>query len=187
MHLQISVANCSGAQLPSQAPYNTAPETQRFPFPTPSSPVLADNYQIALFALEILYFTSIKMFCRPSNAASAFRKVRQAQSSRYFIAPVARQTRNEKIEEDEVHVAEYSSDTDAGKPHHTVVKVDKKKTIAPQVVDIAKRAYALESGLIHKLSPTLSKFTLDGKVALITGYLFLRAKPKSPPWLILRP
>ncbi|MCJ1406294.1 hypothetical protein MMC19_000359 [Ptychographa xylographoides] len=109
------------------------------------------------------------MFCRPSNAASAFRKVRQAQSSRYFIAPVARQTRNEKIEEDEVHVAEYSSDTDAGKPHHTVVKVDKKKTIAPQVVDIAKRAYALESGLIHKLSPTLSKFTLDGKVALITG------------------
>ncbi|MCJ1387592.1 hypothetical protein MMC18_000435 [Xylographa bjoerkii] len=88
--------------------------------------------------------------------------------TRTLSATVARSTtKNEKIAEVEVPVVEYSSGT--GEAHHTILKIDQTKPVSSPIMDVAKKAYALESGLVSKLSPTLAKFTLHGKVALITG------------------
>jgi len=91
---------------------------------------------------------------------------RRVVAPKRFIG-TSRPTRNEKIEADTVPVVEYSSGTE--NPHHTVVKVDQHKPVAGPIMDVAKKAFAMEPGLYKKLTPTLAKFTLEGKVALITG------------------
>lgn len=89
-----------------------------------------------------------------------------AKLTRWINTTVAR--KNEKISEEEVPVVQYSSDS--GGPHHTILKVDQAKPVTTPILDVAKKAFALERGIIKKLSPTMAKFTLDGKVALVTGY-----------------
>ena len=112
------------------------------------------------------------MSMAPRAAARVASRTSTRQLTRTLTATVARSTsKNEKIAEAEVPVVEYSSGS--GEAHHTILKVDQTKPVSSPIVDVAKKAYALESGLISKLSPTLAKFTLHGKVALITGYLLL--------------
>ena len=99
------------------------------------------------------------------------------QSPKKFSATVSRSTtKNENIAEIEVPVVEYSSSS--GEAHHTILKVDQTKPVSSPITDVARKACALEEGLVGKLSPTLNKFTLHGKVALITGYQ--RLDPTTP-------
>ena len=104
----------------------------------------------------------------PRAAAHIASRTPTIQLTRTITATVARSTtKNEKIAEAEVPVVEYSSGS--GEAHHTILKIDQTKPVSSPIVDVAKKAYALESSVISKLSPTLAKFTLHGKVALITG------------------
>ncbi|MCJ1316343.1 hypothetical protein MMC15_001664 [Xylographa vitiligo] len=104
----------------------------------------------------------------PRAAARIASRTPTIQLTRTLTATVARSTtKNEKIAEAEVPVVEYSSGS--GEAHHTILKIDQTKPVSSPIVDVAKKAYALESSVISKLSPTLAKFTLHGKVALITG------------------
>ncbi|MCJ1397473.1 hypothetical protein MMC11_000666 [Xylographa trunciseda] len=113
-------------------------------------------------------FAQRTMMMVPRAAARVAVRNSMIQCRRTLSATVARSTtKNEKIAEVEVPVVEYSSGT--GEAHHTILKIDQTKPVSSPIVDVAKRAYALESGLISKLSPTLAKFTLHGKVALLTG------------------
>lgn len=102
-----------------------------------------------------------------TKAARTVGGVRVGPAKRFIGTSVTRQMRHEKIETDTVPVVEYSSGTES--PHHTVVKVDQFKPVASPIVDVAKKAFAMEPGLSQKLTPTLAKFTLEGKVALVTG------------------
>lgn len=74
-----------------------------------------------------------------------------------------------KIAESEVPVVTYVDGSN--QPEHTVIKVDQSKPVdnASTMTDVAKKAFALEKEIAFKLSPTLKKFMLDGKVALVTG------------------
>ena len=78
-----------------------------------------------------------------------------------------RNDKSEKIAEHEVPVSTYA-DNEA---QQTVLHVNQAKTIdtTTPMLDVAKQACALEKGIVAKLSPTLKKFTLEGKVALVTG------------------
>ncbi|MCJ1223976.1 hypothetical protein MMC12_000619 [Toensbergia leucococca] len=55
--------------------------------------------------------------------------------------------------------------------HQSALSINQNQPIemAIPIVDIARQAFPLEKSLVEKLSPTLKKFTLQGKVALITG------------------
>ena len=55
----------------------------------------------------------------------------------------------------------------------TVLTVDTSKLAmsALPIVDVAKQAFALKKGVVDHLPPTLKKFTLYGKVAVVTGYV----------------
>ncbi|MCJ1383347.1 hypothetical protein MMC17_006460 [Xylographa soralifera] len=113
-------------------------------------------------------FAHRMMAMTPRAATRVTSRASTIQLTRTLSATVARATtKNEKVAEVEIPVVEYSSGS--GEPHHTILKIDQTKAVSSPIVDVAKKAYALESGLIGKLSPTLAKFTLHGKVALITG------------------
>ena len=95
------------------------------------------------------------------------RALQAARVLRPFSTTVARSTKIDHIAKTEIHVSDYSSDTEKAK--RTVIEVDQIKPVSGPVMDIAKKAYPLEAGLTQKLSPTLTKFTLEGKIALVTG------------------
>ena len=97
------------------------------------------------------------------------RVVHTARVLHPFTTTAMQSTKFEQVAKTEVHLSDYTSDGDKGE--HTVIDVDQSKPVTGPVMDVAKKAYALEPGLVKKLSPTLAKFTLEGKVALITGYV----------------
>lgn len=102
-----------------------------------------------------------------TKAARTVGGMRVVSAKRFLGNSVIRPSPNEKVETDTIPVVEYSSGTE--NPHHTVVKVDQLKPVAAPIMDVAKKAYAMEAGLTKKLTPTLAKFTLEGKFALVTG------------------
>ena len=108
------------------------------------------------------------MFLRPLHTVAP-RTLQTARGLRLFATTVVRSTKLEQIAKTEIHVSDYSFNND--KAQHTVIEVDQSKPITGFVVDVAKKASALEAGLVKKLSPTLAKFTLEGKVALVTGHV----------------
>lgn len=78
----------------------------------------------------------------------------------------------DKISATEVPVSTYSGDqaTDTGENH--VLKIDQAATpIATPIMDVAKQAFALNKSVAKDLPPTLKKFTLLDKVAIVTGYV----------------
>ncbi len=83
----------------------------------------------------------------------------------------------ETVAEKEVPVVTYTAgdehNTAAKDGHQTVLTVDasKSKDAALPIADVAKQAFALKRGVMGCLTPTLKKFTLHGKVAVITGYV----------------
>lgn len=95
------------------------------------------------------------------------RALRTAAATRCLTTTV---TRLEKpIAEKEIPVVTYVDGSD--QPAHAVIKVDQSKPVdnTATITDVAKKAFALEKDIVHKLPPTLRKFTLDGKVAIVTG------------------
>ena len=101
-------------------------------------------------------------------AAILPRALHAASATRCLTTTVARLNKS-KIAENEVPVVTYTDGSN--QPEHTIIKVDQSKPVdnASVMTDIAKKAFALEKEVALKLSPTLKKFTLDGKVALVTG------------------
>ena len=95
--------------------------------------------------------------------------------SRRIATSVTRQQR-ETVAEREVPVVTYADDehnTAAKDGQLRVLTVDALKTkdnILP-IVDVANQAFALKKGVVDQLTPTLKKFTLHGKVAIVTGYV----------------
>ena len=101
------------------------------------------------------------------------RALHTTSALRELTLTVPRPAKAESIAETEVPVVAYTEGSD--QPYHAVLKVDQSKiadTTGP-IVDVAKAAFAVEKDIALKLPPTLRKFMLDGKVALVTGYVKL--------------
>ncbi|KAI9853986.1 MAG: hypothetical protein M1830_006608, partial [Pleopsidium flavum] len=100
--------------------------------------------------------------------------VRSMRASRYISTTVVRLDR-EKVAETEVPVMTYAADDElhaaAKDGQQTVLTVDASKPSlsASPTMDVVKQAFALEKSVVDHLTPTLKKFTLHGKVAVITG------------------
>lgn len=77
----------------------------------------------------------------------------------------------------EVPVATYVKDnkTSSNAPERSTISVDKSKALprAVSTVDAGRNAVAFDRSVIGKMTPTMRSFTLEGKVAIITGYVWL--------------
>ena len=95
-----------------------------------------------------------------------------------FTRSIAISTTRQKetVAQKEVPVVTYADDEHnaaAKDGQQTVLTVDasKFKDTALPIVDVAKQAFALKKSVFDHLTPTLRKFTLSGKVAVVTGYV----------------
>ena len=88
---------------------------------------------------------------------------------RAFTSAIPRPTRSEIVGVTEVPVTAYTEGVD--QPYHAVLKVDQsaRADATGPVDDAAKVAFAIEKDIASKLPPTLKKFMLDRKVAVVTG------------------
>ena len=72
-----------------------------------------------------------------------------------------------------VPVATYGEKKGAGTPgaRRTTLAVDGSKSTSkpPLSEDIGRQAVAFDNGVVKKMTPTLKSFTLEGKVAVVTG------------------
>ena len=60
--------------------------------------------------------------------------------------------------------------THNGKARRTTLDVDRSHPIVEsQAVDESRKAQAFDRSILSKLNPTMRSFTLDGKVAVVTG------------------
>ena len=77
----------------------------------------------------------------------------------------------EKVAEAEIPAVNYCAKSE--RPTRTTVKVDQSIPAHSiiQTGDVGKQAFALDEVVASKLTPTLKKFTLKGKVAIVTGYV----------------
>ena len=99
------------------------------------------------------------------------RTIHTTSTLRTLTSTLSRSKSHEKVAETEVPVVAYTEGTN--QPQHDVIKVDQSKaanTTSP-IVEVAKVAFAIEKDVVSKLPPTLKKFMLDGKVAIVTGYV----------------
>ena len=64
-----------------------------------------------------------------------------------------------------IHVVRYEK----GQRREHDIEVDESKPVVPAVQDVEIRAFPLKSRVYETLTPTLQKFCLPGKVAVITG------------------
>jgi len=75
---------------------------------------------------------------------------------------------NRVIEAQEVPVISYSAGNRTQSEIH-VHPVPESDPVSPPGADTKKVAFGLNSDIIKQLTPTMKKFTLEGKVAVITG------------------
>ncbi len=89
-------------------------------------------------------------------------------STRNITITLSRQD-PEVVAEKQVPVVTYVADDE----QQTVLTINttKPSISALPIADVAKQAFALEKGVAERLTPTLKKFTLEGKVAVVTGYV----------------
>ena len=98
------------------------------------------------------------------------------------VAPITRRTitttirrldDQDHVSAKEVPVSTYSGDLaeNSGETHVLTVNQTSSPIATPIIMDVAKRAFALDKGAAKNLTPTLKKFTLQNKVAIITGYV----------------
>lgn len=83
---------------------------------------------------------------------------------------------NDKSKTTEVPVASYTQPTNTGAganaaAERTTLKVDGSQPAATAVAgeDVGRKAVAFDRGLVAKMTPTMARFTLQGKVAVVTG------------------
>ncbi|PNS15074.1 hypothetical protein CAC42_2303 [Sphaceloma murrayae] len=109
------------------------------------------------------------MFARPALRSALRTAVRTplANASRASITTTARrQVPPEVIQEHSVPVTHW----EGGVAAHEVLKVsDKSQPVNPPGMDEESVARPLDPALTAQLTPTMSKFTLHGKVAVVTG------------------
>ena len=71
----------------------------------------------------------------------------------------------------EIQVATYAKGKKSG-TEHTTINVDQSKSSSESSSDDdERRAVAFDGSIVSKMTPTLKSFTLEGKVAVITGYV----------------
>lgn len=82
-----------------------------------------------------------------------------------FEAAAQRDT--EVISAEKVPVITYKD----GERQHAEIAVENPRSepVNPQIADVRKTASALDHSLLERLTPTMAKFTLPGKVAVVTG------------------
>lgn len=73
--------------------------------------------------------------------------------------------RKDASKEDSIHVVHYEK----GQRVEHDIEVNDDKPIMPAVEDIETRAIPLKQRVYETLTPTLKKFCLPGKVAVVTG------------------
>jgi hypothetical protein len=73
--------------------------------------------------------------------------------------------KDEANKEDSIHVVGYEK----GQRVETDIEVDESKPVIPAVQDVEIKAVPLKSRVYETLTPTLKKFCLPGKVAVVTG------------------
>lgn len=107
-----------------------------------------------------------------ANLAPAFRVA--AITRRTVSTTVRRLDEQDKISAKEVPVSTYSGDQATHTGENRVLTVDQSATpIAAPILDVVKQAFALGKDVTKTLTPTLKKFTLREKVAIVTGYVNL--------------
>ena len=76
----------------------------------------------------------------------------------------------EGVAEPEILAVNYTADS--AEPKRMTFKVDQSIPARAiiQTGDVPKPAFALDNNILPKLTPTLKKFTLERKVAIVTGY-----------------
>ena len=95
--------------------------------------------------------------------ASASRPVTSISAVRTFTKTAIR--KDEPAKEDSIHVVHYEK----GQRRELDIEVDETKPVIPAVQDVEIRAIPLKSQVYQTLTPTLQKFCLPGKVAVVTG------------------
>lgn len=95
--------------------------------------------------------------------ASASRPVTGITSFRTFTKTAIR--KDEPAKEDSIHVVSYEK----GQRTEHDIEVDDSKPVIPAVQDVEIKATPLKARVYDTLTPTLKKFCLPGKVAVITG------------------
>ena len=91
------------------------------------------------------------------------------QSLRPFTSITPRLFDVEGVAEPEILAVNYTADS--AKPKRMTFKVDQSIPARAiiQTGDVPKPAFALDNNLLPRLTPTMKRFTLEGKVAIVTG------------------
>ncbi|KAM0708026.1 hypothetical protein Q7P35_004675 [Cladosporium inversicolor] len=98
-----------------------------------------------------------------TRAGASFRAATAVAPIRTFKTTAIR--RDEANKEDSIHVVHYEK----GQRREHDIEVDESKPVIPAVQDVEIRAIPLKSRVYETLTPTLQKFCLPGKVAVVTG------------------
>lgn len=59
--------------------------------------------------------------------------------------------------------------THDGKAHRTTLKVDRSQFVTETHINEGRIARPFDSRVVEKLTPTMKKFSLEGRVAVVTG------------------
>lgn len=94
--------------------------------------------------------------------------IAQPRIHRHFQTPSALRAKDIK----EIPVASYAKDQKPG-TERTTISVDQSKAAlnGPSSEDVGRKAVAFDSSIVSKMTPTVRSFTLEGKVAVVTGYV----------------
>lgn len=98
-----------------------------------------------------------------TRAGMGFRAAAAVAPIRTFKTSAIR--KDEANKEDSIHVVHYEK----GQRREHDIEVDESKPVIPAVQDVEIRAIPLKSQVYQTLTPTLQKFCLPGKVAVVTG------------------
>lgn len=102
-------------------------------------------------------------FKTAARAGVSFRAATAVAPFRTFKTSTIR--KDEANKEDSIHVVHYEK----GQRREHDIEVDETKPVIPAVQDVEIRAIPLKSRVYETLTPTLQKFCLPGKVAVVTG------------------
>ena len=98
-----------------------------------------------------------------TRASVSFRSATAVAPFRTFKTTVIR--KDDAKMEDTIHVVHYEK----GQRVEQDIEVDESKPVIPAVQDVEIKASPLKSRVYETLTPTLKKFCLPGKVAVVTG------------------
>lgn len=94
---------------------------------------------------------------------------RQAFRPAAFAVPIQRATFRSTSKNDDPDVPVVSYQDGQRTEESLFVNPNRISPVSPQGVDVQKSAVPLNPNVYPQLTPTLSKFTLPGKVAIVTG------------------